>query len=104
MCSAFPTRTGRDLRWRLAPASAPGAVQSAFLRADQPFALRKLAGGFAGPADGFGLFTSALFGRLFEGSAGFHFAENTFALQFFLQNTQSLINIVVADENLQDIS
>ena len=36
-------------------------------------------------------------------TAEFHLAENAFALQLFLERFESLIDIVVANENLQAV-
>lgn len=43
-------------------------------------------------------------GRLFIGPALLHLAENALALHALLQNLESLLDIVVSDENLQNIS
>ena len=67
----------------------------------QAFALQLLAGQLAGAPNGLGLFTSALHGGLLVMIAQLHFAEDTFALHLFLQRAQGLIDIVIADEDLQ---
>lgn len=68
------------------------------------FALGELARSLAGAADSFSLFTGAFFGRLFEGPAGLHFTEYAFALQLLFQDAEGLIDIVIADEDLQVVS
>lgn len=68
---------------------------------DQTFAHRVLACQLARATDGFALFTDALFRRLFERTASLHFTKDAFTLQLALQNTESLIDIVVSDQNLQ---
>jgi hypothetical protein len=70
------------------------------LHGQEPFALHFLAGKLAGPADSLGLFTSALFGRLFVMTTQFHFAENTLALHLLFERFQGLVDIIVANENL----
>ena len=47
----------------------------------------------------FCLLTSLLFRWLLVIPAQFHLTENTLALQLFLQRTQGLIDIIVADRN-----
>ncbi len=64
------------------------------------FALGALAGQLAGAAHGLGLFAGLLLRWLLVVTAQLHFAEDAFALHFFLQRAKSLINIVVTDENL----
>ena len=69
-------------------------------RRQQTLALGALAGQLAGATDGFGLLTGALFRRLFEVHVALHFTEAAFALHLLLQGLERLIDIVVADENL----
>jgi hypothetical protein len=47
------------------------------------------------------LFADAALGGLFIGLPEPHFAENALALQFPLQRLQGLVDIVIADKNLQ---
>ena len=47
-----------------------------------------------------GLFTGALFARLFVVATQFHLAINTFALKLFLKRTKSLIDVVIANHDL----
>ena len=66
--------------------------------------LGAFAGQFPRPADGLGLPTSLGLGRLLVSSAGFHFPEDALALHLLLEHAKSLVDIVVANENLQRIS
>jgi len=68
--------------------------------ADETFTLCALTCQLTGAANGFCLFASTLFGRLFIMATHLHFAEDTFALHLFLESAESLINIVIADEYL----
>lgn len=68
------------------------------------FAFQTLAHQLAVTAPGFRFFAGAPFRRLFKSLAEFHFAENTFALQLFLQHAQRLIDIIFADNYLYDNS
>jgi len=70
-------------------------------RGDKAFALGLLAGQLPGAPDRLTLFAGALFGRLLKRAPGFHFTENTLALQLSFENSEGLVDIVVADENLQ---
>lgn len=55
----------------------------------------------AGAADGLSAFTGALFRRLLEVVAQFHLAEQAFALKLFLERLQGLVDIVIANDDLQ---
>ena len=46
------------------------------------------------------LFTGSAFGRLFVGTAQFHFTEDALALHLLLQDLQGLIDIVVTNRDL----
>ena len=63
---------------------------------DLPLPLRLLERSLACAAHGTCLLADAAFGRLFIGAAFAHFAEQAFALHLLLQNTQSLIDVIVA--------
>ena len=69
----------------------------------QAFTLQFLAGQLASATNGFRLFASLLLGRLLKMSAELHLAENALALQLFLERLECLIDIVVANENLQAV-
>jgi hypothetical protein len=64
--------------------------------------LGALAGELAGAAHGFRLLAGALLGRLFIMDVPLHFAERAFTLHLFLQGLERLIDIIVADEDLND--
>ena len=68
----------------------------------EAFAIHPLAQKLAGAANGLSLLTGALFRRLLIAAAQLHFAENAFALHLLLERAQSLIDIVVADQNVDD--
>ena len=70
------------------------------LHRQQAFALQLLASQLARAAHGFGLFTGLLLGGLFVVSAELHLAENSLALHLLLQRLQGLVDVIVADENL----
>jgi len=63
----------------------------------EAFAFDPLAFQLTGAADRLCLFTGAAFGRLFIGTAHFHFTENAFALHLFLQCAERLIDVVVSN-------
>jgi hypothetical protein len=67
----------------------------------QTVALRLLAGELARTTDRLGPFARCTVRRLLEKSPPFHFPENAFALHFLLQDAERLVNIVVADKDLQ---
>lgn len=66
----------------------------------EAFALDALALHFAGAADSLGGFAGAALGRLFIVPTQLHFTENAFALEFFLEGLEGLIDVIVANENL----
>src|SRR5207245_571908 len=67
---------------------------------DQAFTLGALAGELARPAHGFRLLAGALLGRLLVVDVTLHLAERALALHLLLQRLQGLVDVVVADENL----
>ena len=69
---------------------------------DESLTLGLLAGGLAGPSNRFSLFPVRPFGRLLVKSPALHLAKNSFALHFLLEYPKSLINVVVANEYLQE--
>ncbi|VTZ61035.1 hypothetical protein EMEDMD4_230036 [Sinorhizobium medicae] len=73
-------------------------------RRQQAFALQFFARELARTADSFSFFADALFGRLFVGAAHLHFAEDAFTLHLLLENTKSLVDVIVPDEYLQNRS
>jgi hypothetical protein len=68
---------------------------------EQTFALSKLARGLFSPADSLALLAHSFLRRLFIGPPPLDLAEKTFALELLFQNSQGLIDIVVANENFQ---
>jgi hypothetical protein len=64
------------------------------------FALHALADKLARAANRFRLLAGALFGWLFVEFPPFHLAECAFALHFLLQRAKSLLDIIVADNDL----
>src|SRR4029453_5998505 len=68
---------------------------------NEPIALGFLARELARAADRLGLFPVLALRWLFIGAPLPHFTKYAFTLHFLFQNTESLIDIVVADKNLQ---
>jgi hypothetical protein len=58
----------------------------------------------AASADGFGLLAGLLLGRLLVVAAELHLAENALALHLLLERLESLVDIVIANENLHAAS
>jgi len=82
------------------PKARPGRL--ATLRGRQePFPLRFFARDLARPSNRFGFFPRLSLRRLLVGLTLLHLAKQAFALHFFLQDADSLLDVVVADENLQ---
>jgi len=69
---------------------------------DKSLALGLLASELAGAADRFSLFPARSFGWLLVKSSALHLAKNAFALHFLLQYPKSLVDVVVADDYLQE--
>tara|TARA_R100000656_G_scaffold123789_1_gene100758 strand:- start:224 stop:532 length:309 start_codon:yes stop_codon:yes gene_type:complete len=68
------------------------------------FALCALARQLTGAANSFCFFASAFHRWFLEVTPKFHFAEDTFTLHFLLQRFESLINVIVANEYLHELS
>lgn len=66
----------------------------------QAFALGAFAGELAGAADGLGLLAGLALRGLLEVVATLHFAEETFTLHLLLERLQRLIDVVIADNDL----
>ncbi len=66
----------------------------------EAFALGAFAGQLARTAHGLGLLASFTLRRLFEMVATLHFAEETFTLHLLLERFQRLIDVVIADHDL----
>ena len=96
--SGFP---GRALIFQPVAGAVLTAARRAGLRSrQQAFTLGALASQLAGATDSFSLLTGTLFRGLFEVHVTLHFTEAAFALHLLLQGFQRLIDIVVANENL----
>ena len=74
-------------------------MQAASLKLEA-FALQTLALELARPAHRFGLLPRLALGGLFVGLAELHFTEDAFALHLLLQGLERLIDVVVADDDL----
>jgi hypothetical protein len=94
-------RSAGTHEWR-PPGGSAGRHLLSFGGGDKSFALGLLAREFAGSPDRFAPFPCRLFRRLLVKSPTFHFAKHTFALHPLLEHTERLIDIVVADEDLQE--
>ena len=70
------------------------------LHREKTLTLQLLARELAGAANGFRLLARFLLGGFLVVATQLHFAEDALALHFLLQRLESLINIVVANENL----
>ena len=69
----------------------------------KPFALHALALQLAIAADGLGPLAGALLARLLIGTAELHLPEDAFALHLLLQRLERLVDVVVADDDLQSL-
>src|SRR5579863_1027259 len=74
------------------------------LHRQEPLALQTLARKLAGAADRLRLLPCLSFGWFFVMAAKLYLAENTLTLHLFLQRLESLVDIVVTDENLHACS
>jgi hypothetical protein len=61
-----------------------------------------LASELAGSADRLTLFPRRFFGGLLVESSALHLAKNAFALHFLLEYPKSLVDVVVANDYLQE--
>jgi hypothetical protein len=81
----------------------PAGQHLLFFRSrNKPFPLGLLACGLAGSTDSFGLFPSRFFGRLLVKSTTLHLAKHAFPLHLFLEHPERLIDVVVANKDLQE--
>src|SRR5215813_755499 len=76
----------------------------AFGHRDQALALGQFPGGLARATDGFRLLAGLALGWFFIRLATLHLAKNARALHLLLEHPQSLIDVVVANEYLQNVS
>jgi hypothetical protein len=70
---------------------------------DQTFTLRLLARELAYATHRFGLLTNSPFRRLLVRPSSLHLTENAFALHLLLEDSHGLIDVVVANQDLQDV-
>src|SRR5262249_12280924 len=89
---------------RCGPPNWTASVLSALGARDQAFALSLFPGRLASSSDRLRFLAGLACGRLFIGLATLHLAKNALALHPLLQNSQSLIDIVIANEYLQMFS
>lgn len=82
--------------WAMGPGRNPGLLSFR----QEAFTLGALASQFPRPADGFSFLARFPFGRLLEMVAALHLPEETFALHLLLQRFQRLIDVVIADHDL----
>ena len=75
-----------------------------FGQRDQTFALRQFPGSFARASDGFCLLAGFALGRFFVRLATLHFTKNALALHLLFEGPESLFDIVIANEYLQNVS
>jgi len=73
-------------------------------RSEVVFALRAFARQLASAPNRLGGLTDAPLRRLLVSAAQLHLTENTLALHLLLEHAQSLIDIVVADDDLNQIT
>ncbi|KFL25896.1 hypothetical protein JP74_15640 [Devosia sp. 17-2-E-8] len=71
---------------------------------DQPFADHLFTHVLAGAPHGLSLLPCSRFGRFLVIFPTLHFPEHAFSLEALLQNTEGLIDVVVAYQNLQKLS
>src|ERR1700677_3829868 len=92
----------RSKAWRArrSTSSSPGSWGRPRLHRQQTLALQFFAGKLARAADRFRLLSDLFLGGLFVMAAELHLAEDALALHLFLQHLESLVDIVVTDENL----
>src|SRR5438445_111071 len=76
-------------------------AEAGLRRGDETLALGLLARELACTTHRLGLFPRRSFRRLFVKPSLLHFPENAFTLHLLLQNSESLVDVVVAYENLQ---
>jgi hypothetical protein len=76
------------------------ATNNGWFTRQQTFPLHLLTRQFARAANGFGLLANPLFRWLFEVVAELHLPENTLTLHLLLERLESLVDVVVANENL----
>ena len=81
-----------------------GRKLSLFRHGDQAFALGQFPGRLARAPDGLRLLAGLALGRLFIRLAALHLAKNALALHLLFEDPERLIDIVVAKDDLQNVS
>ena len=103
--AADPSRlrpnSARDREWATSCRSARRHLPAARC-SDESLALGLIASELPRSADRFSFSPIRFFGRLFVKFSTFHLAKNAFALHFLLEHPQSLVDVVVANEYLQE--
>jgi hypothetical protein len=89
-----------ESRWR--PPEPVGCDALGSRRRDQALALRLLASELTRAAYRFRFLSRRPLGWLLIEPSPLHLAENPFTLHLLLENSESLLNIVVANKNLQN--
>src|SRR5262249_32238896 len=75
-----------------------------FGQRDQAFALSLFPGSLARTSDGFRLLAGLALGRFFIRLATLHLTKNALALHLLFEGPESLFDIVIANEYLQNVS
>src|SRR6516162_9061844 len=75
-----------------------------FRHGEQAFALRLFPRSLARAADGFRFLAGLALGRFFVRLAALHLTKNALALHLLLEHPESLFDIVVANDDLQNVS
>src|ERR1700730_16661872 len=75
-----------------------------FRHGNQAFALRLFPRRLARAANGFRFLAGLALGRFFIRLAALHLAKNALALHLLFEDSQGLIDIVVANDDLQNVS
>src|SRR5579885_2626016 len=84
-------------------AAAAGFRHGLRLHREETLALQFLARELPGAANGFRLLARFFLGGFFVVATQLHLAEDALALHFLLQRLESLVDVIVADENLHAV-
>jgi hypothetical protein len=96
--------TGSQQNSEAGPRRPTGRRLPLFRHGDQAFALGLFPGSLARAPDGFCLLAGLALGRFFIRLAALHLAKNALALHLLFEHPESLIDIVVSNEYLQNVS
>ena len=96
--------TGSQQTLEAGPRRPTGRRLPLFRHGDQAFALGLFPGSLARAPDGFCLLAGLALGRFFIRLAALHLAKNALALHLLFEHPESLIDIVVSNEYLQNVS